>query len=260
MVRNIDYIAAIESEQLASALKQRCNRVRIVSGKIARKIEKQNAANRRTVYFLENPSNAMLPTNQTVPEVRYALSWSGRLERIPIPPGVVEVLQGKTPVQLAKIVVRLIDSLEATAEQRILCYRKRGVGRLDVLFLDGECYTLNMHTGYRWDNVWISPDLHYLVVLDQDGDPRTIPWDEIRQPESHLDELRRTQQRLAEVLLTLRKSAGLSQVKAAQKSRLSRMTIHRLEKGGNYPGVATLKSLAKAYGVSLEDLLAELRT
>ena len=88
----------------------------------------------------------------------------------------------------------------------------------------------------------------------------TIPWDAIRKPRSHLDEAERTKRLLAQTLRRLRTAAGLSQASAATRSGLARKTINRLENAGNYPGVATLEALARAYRTSLSELLANLRT
>ena len=109
-------------------------------------------------------------------------------------------------------------------------------------------------------HVTVSPDRRFLMVPRAAGDALdTVPWDAIRKPQSHLDEEERTKRLLAQTLRRLREEAGLSQEEAAEKSGLARKTINRLENAGNYPGVATLEALARAYRITLAKLLSGLR-
>jgi XRE family transcriptional regulator, regulator of sulfur utilization len=61
---------------------------------------------------------------------------------------------------------------------------------------------------------------------------------------------------LPENLKRLRKHAGLTQAELAEAAGLPRATVANLEQPGANPGVQTAISVAKALGVSLDELLA----
>ena len=56
-------------------------------------------------------------------------------------------------------------------------------------------------------------------------------------------------------LKQIRKAKGLSQTALAQKARVSRAYVFRLEAGGSDPTVGVLQRLAKALGVPVAKLL-----
>ena len=56
-------------------------------------------------------------------------------------------------------------------------------------------------------------------------------------------------------LKQIRKAKGLSQTALAQKARVSRAYVFRLEAGGSDPTVGVLQRLAKALGVPVTALL-----
>lgn len=56
-------------------------------------------------------------------------------------------------------------------------------------------------------------------------------------------------------LRTLREAAGLSQGELAEKSKVPRETICRIECGHQSPTVETLEALAKALGITTAALL-----
>ena len=61
---------------------------------------------------------------------------------------------------------------------------------------------------------------------------------------------------LADNLKRLRKQANLTQAQVAEAAGLPRATVANLEQPGANPGVQTVVAVAKALGVSLDDLLA----
>jgi transcriptional regulator with XRE-family HTH domain len=61
---------------------------------------------------------------------------------------------------------------------------------------------------------------------------------------------------LAENLKLLRKQANLTQAQLAEAAGLPRATVANLEQPGANPGVQTVVAVAKALGVSLDDLMA----
>ncbi len=62
--------------------------------------------------------------------------------------------------------------------------------------------------------------------------------------------------RLGKMLRSLRKQKGRSQVYVAEKAKVSQAYIAKLETGvKKNPSLATLKRIAKALGVPVEDLL-----
>lgn len=192
--------------------------------------------------------------------IAYALVLAPKPGDYPMPSGVSEVLTANTATQLGRAVLRKIRELRQTAEQRI-AFLDSDRREMEVTFLDGERFRLAADRSHDWKRVMVSSDRRFLMVPRARGELLdTIPWDAIRKPRSHLDEAERTKRRLARTLRRLRTEAGLSQAEAARRGGLTRKTINRLENAGNYPGVATLEALARAYGTSLPDLLASLRT
>ena len=170
------------------------------------------------------------------------------------------MLTGNTAHQLGKVIQRKLLTLNDTADQRIARV-ETGRNDVEVHFLDGARFSVPIDSKHSWNRVAVSPDRRFLIVPRVDGDlVDTIPWDAIRKPQSHLDEEERTKRLIAQTLRRHRKRAGLSQQKAAPESGVSRQTILRLEKAGNYPGTATLKALAQTYGTTLPRLLADLHT
>ena len=61
---------------------------------------------------------------------------------------------------------------------------------------------------------------------------------------------------LAENLRRLRKQANLTQAEVAEAAGLPRATVATLEQPGANPGVQTVVAVAKALGVSLDELMA----
>ena len=55
----------------------------------------------------------------------------------------------------------------------------------------------------------------------------------------------------------MRQARGWSQTDLAMRTHRSRVYITRLEAGRHDPTLSTLRALAKAFGVSLSELLAE---
>lgn len=246
--RRCDCLAAIHTTSLIRAVEKSCEGVR--------RWTKKSRREKPCVLFHELGREADWST-WTAPVIRCALLLSKPGEPgqwYPVPSGFL--LTGSTPSRLANEMRSFIDMLDSSAEQRIV---RAEVGKRDteVLFLDNEYFTISRDDELRWDELDISGDRTYLNVPRTDGAIDTIPWDAIRKPRSHLDDGARTKRLLAKVLKTLRTRAGLTQLQAAERSGLDRQTIIRLERGGNYPGVKTLRALAKAYGVKLSELLDE---
>ena len=61
-------------------------------------------------------------------------------------------------------------------------------------------------------------------------------------------------------LKTIRRSAGLTQQQLADKSRVHRVTIARIENGTAKPGSDTLRALSTALGCTVDALMAESNT
>lgn len=65
---------------------------------------------------------------------------------------------------------------------------------------------------------------------------------------------------LGERLRELREAKSWSLSKAGKELGLSRMSIWKIEKGGNIPRVPTLQKFARGYGVSIDELLSLVET
>jgi transcriptional regulator with XRE-family HTH domain len=61
--------------------------------------------------------------------------------------------------------------------------------------------------------------------------------------------------RVAERVVELRQRRGLSQEALAERARVHRMTIQRLEQAAHPPGLDTLERIARALGVTLAQLV-----
>jgi DNA-binding XRE family transcriptional regulator len=189
------------------------------------------------------------------PGIAYVIAVSSKGGEYLLPFGASQLIWAESADKLAQRVGRLLNSLKKSADQRIVRTRMVSEKEIEVLFLDGEVFSLLVDDKHDWSRVGVAPDRRYLIVPRSDGQSDTIPWDAIRRPDGLLDEETRTQRRLAETLRNLRKEADLTQAEAARTSGLARQTIIRLEKAGNYPGLKTLRALAKAYGLTVEELL-----
>ena len=64
-------------------------------------------------------------------------------------------------------------------------------------------------------------------------------------------------QPIALKLRSLRERRGLTQKEAAQLAEVSELTLSCLESGKRAPYLPTVTKIARAYGVSLEELLEE---
>jgi transcriptional regulator with XRE-family HTH domain len=62
-------------------------------------------------------------------------------------------------------------------------------------------------------------------------------------------------ERVATRVVELRQRCGLSQEALAERARVHRMTIQRLEQAAHPPGLDTLERIAKALGVTLAQLV-----
>lgn len=59
-----------------------------------------------------------------------------------------------------------------------------------------------------------------------------------------------------EKLLFLRKQHGLTQEQLAEKLYVSRTAVSKWESGKGYPNIESLKQLAKAFGITIDELLS----
>lgn len=253
----IPCLAEVRTEKLADAIGEVCGKA--VGVVLVGQTRRTRPRRTPLVFFRETTIGT-----PTIPEryrvgIAYALVLAPEPGDYPMPTGVSEVLTGKTARQLGTVILKKVQALHDTAEQRIALLEP-GRGDVEVLFLDGKRFRLPTDRKHLWNRVAVSPDRRFLLVPRSEGDALdTIPWDAIRKPQSHLDEEERTKRLISQTLRRLREQAGLSQEKAAEKSGVSRKTINRLENAGNYPGTATLKALARAYGTTLAELLSDLR-
>lgn len=174
-----------------------------------------------------------------------------------IPAGLGVLVAGRDADGLARRVAKLTRSLTRVPQQKIVSVR-RFSRELEVLFLDDAAFRMPLDDRNDWDRVSIDKDRLSLSV-PRDGESVTIPWDAIRDPACHIDEAQRTKRAIAATLRTLRGRAGLTQREVAERAQLDRQTVVRLERGGHYPGLQTLRKLALACGVTLQELLADLQ-
>ncbi len=107
----------------------------------------------------------------------------------------------------------------------------------------------------------VGVDGWHVVVPMKDGSPIELPGDYIRyecdaryRAEAGA-EARRTVDAVGRKLVAAREQAGLTQAALAKASRVSRVTIARVETGTTSPSFVNLKKLAKALGLTVAGLL-----
>ena len=107
------------------------------------------------------------------------------------------------------------------------------------------------------------PNPYELVLETAQGEKVEVPWDFARH---YCDESYRPtveaiailgRQTLGERIRQFRESAGLTQDALARAADIGRVTLVRLEKGGQTPRFKTLKAIAQALGVDAPELLVE---
>ena len=107
------------------------------------------------------------------------------------------------------------------------------------------------------------PNPYEMVLKTAQGETVEIPWDFARH---YCDALYRPaveavamrgKHTLGQRIRRLRKSAGLSQDALARAAGIGRVTLVRLEKGGQSPRYKTLGAIAKALKVGVSELLVE---
>ena len=107
------------------------------------------------------------------------------------------------------------------------------------------------------------PNAYEIVVTLSDGQSVEIPWDFARHycdsayrptVEAIAASARNT---LGARIRRNRESAGLTQEQLAQRARIGRVTLARLENGGQAPRFKTLTAIAQALGVDVNALLVE---
>lgn len=107
------------------------------------------------------------------------------------------------------------------------------------------------------------PSPYVLEILLEDERVEELPWDYVRawvDPGYRAraeEEGRRGRRLLGERLKRLRNQKGLSQEELAARSKVSRVTIARLEAGEQDPQYETLQALSRGLGVPLERLLVD---
>ena len=251
----IECIAEVQSASLAAAIRKRLKKeIQVFERSHGGSTQAVLPTHSCAIWFGELRRQAST-TWMHPGGIGYVIALSSKEGEYPLPFGASEFIWAKSPDQLAQRVGKLLNNLKKSADQRIVRTRMVSGREIEVLFLDGEVFSLPLDGKYDWSQVRVAPDRRYLIVPRNGGELETIPWDAIRRPDSHLDEESRTQRRLAETLRNLRKEADFTQAEAARASGLARQTIIRLEKAGNYPGLKTLRALAKAYGLTVEELL-----
>jgi transcriptional regulator with XRE-family HTH domain len=67
--------------------------------------------------------------------------------------------------------------------------------------------------------------------------------------------LPRTRQRQRLRIIALRQQKGLSRTQLAYLAGVEYATVERFEQGRSVPGVATLRGIAQALGISLDELV-----
>lgn len=256
MANEIRCFADIKTRAFGTAIRKRFKkRIDVRNRSSGDRIQTRLLPHPRAIWFWELRRQES-PSWIEIGGIGYAIALTSKGGEYELPFGASELVLAKSPDKLAERIGTLITQLEKSAEQRIVLARVVTKKEIEVHFLDGQVFSLALDSQHDWTQVRIAPDHRYLIVPTTGGELDTIPWDAIRRPESHLDEESRTQRRLAQTLCTLRKEAGLSQEKAARASGLTRQTIIRLERAGNYPGLRTLGVLARAYGLDVGALLA----
>lgn len=85
-------------------------------------------------------------------------------------------------------------------------------------------------------------DIEIDKVLEDESDP-IVPWEEVK------DEI--MQNRISEA----RKAAGLTQKELAKRMKIEQSALSRLEKKGTNLTIKTLKSVAKALGCEVHELV-----
>lgn len=106
-------------------------------------------------------------------------------------------------------------------------------------------------------------DPYVILIANTEGGIEEVPWDLIRhycdaefsRSEQRKDELSR--RALGARLRRLRERAGLTQNDLADKAKVGRATISRIENGRMYAHTATLRRLAKALDIDLVDLITD---
>lgn len=103
------------------------------------------------------------------------------------------------------------------------------------------------------------PNPYKMILKTDQGQPVEIPWDFARH---YCDRSYRPaveaiaiqgRKSLGQRIRRLRKSAGLSQDALAREAGIGRVTLARLEKGGQTPRYKTLVGVAKGLGVDVSD-------
>lgn len=145
----------------------------------------------------------------------------------------------------------------------------REEGKLLVLFGDGTWVGLSAEqieaarprpTKLDLSRVMLD-DPHVLVIGNAQGGTEELPWDLVRylgDPEFARSEREKgelSKRVLGERIKKLRERAALTQEELAQKAKVGRATISRLENGKEYANTRTLRSIAKALGLNLADLI-----
>lgn len=257
MAANVEFLALVFSKTLADALLKVAARHVRVQLLHARQRKRRARMRKPLVCFREIPLQGPAAELSTA-AFGYAVSIGLEPGVHQVPPGTAELIMEPTARKLARRIRKQIRDLEDSADQRILRVRRSPRGTVEVLFLDGEMFDVRVNDGWDWDKLSIASDRRYFIVPRHDGSTATVPWDGIRRPEAHLDEERRSRERLAQTIRALRNEARLTQDALARASGLSRQTINRLERAGHYPGLETLRTLARGLGVDLRELLDRL--
>ena len=106
------------------------------------------------------------------------------------------------------------------------------------------------------------PNPYQLILRTKSGETVELPWDFARH---HCDMSYRPKveaialagrQAIGARIRHLRESAGLTQEALAHEANLGRVTLVRIEKGGQSPRYGTLASLARALGQPIQELVA----
>jgi len=106
-------------------------------------------------------------------------------------------------------------------------------------------------------------DPYVILIANTEGGIEEVPWDLIRhfcdaefsRSEQRKDELSR--RALGARLRQLRERARLTQNELADRAKVGRATISRIENGKMYAHTATLRRLAKALNINLVGLITD---